>query len=607
MDSCRSKRQILILDCCHSGAFGRGTKGAEQKAVTETTFEGNGFGRVVLTASDSMQYALEGDQVISQTDLSLFTHFLLDGLQTGKADVNNDGQVSLDEWYDYTYSQVLSMTSSQIPHKWSYRQQGDLIIAKNPHAAIKAVELPVDLAKLLESPYSSVREAGVKELGALLHSHDPGLADLARVNLQKLTRDDSRAVSLAAAQAFSENAEPAGEKSSSPSDALEEPKPESPMSPDVREKVPVSSEDGSPLIVTGKKKEPAGTEPKKQAGRKIRGVAQAGDPRRGSSPGVKKIFKAPLPVVVISSFVVIGVIIWVSLMLGRAGTRSVPPSTDTSQPALTAESQGGETPAEPPAATAAITPAATMASIATAPGLSVPPTSTGEIVDDKGISMRLVRAGNFTMGSDNGDTDEKPVHEVYLDDFYIDTYEVTNALYKACVTSGPCYEPLDINYYGNSQFADHPVVYVDWNMALAYCAWRGAQLPTEAQWEKAARGIDKRTYPWGEGTDCGKANYEGCSAGTSNVMTHQSGISPYGVYDMAGNVWEWVADWYSDTYYQDTPRENPPGPASETLRLVRSGAWNQSASNVRTSFRNAKAPDTADNDIGFRCARPVIP
>jgi uncharacterized caspase-like protein len=101
MDSCRSKRQILILDCCHSGAFERGTKG-EQKAITENTFEGSGFGRIVLTASDSTQYALEGDQVIKQTELSLFTHFLLEGLKTGEADTNNDGHISLDEWYDYT-------------------------------------------------------------------------------------------------------------------------------------------------------------------------------------------------------------------------------------------------------------------------------------------------------------------------------------------------------------------------------------------------------------------------------------------------------------------------------------------------------------------------
>lgn len=203
MDSCRSKRQILILDCCHSGAFARGTKGV-QKAVTEVTFEGSGLGRVVLTASDSTQYALEGNQVLAQTNLSLFTHFLLEGLVTGEADANNDGYVSLDEWYDYTYAKVLTTTPKQVPRKWSYHQQGDLIIAKNLNAKKKVVELPIDLVRLLESPYWSAREVAIKELGTLLLSRDNDLADLARSTLEKLRNDDSRTVSAAAGKLLSE-------------------------------------------------------------------------------------------------------------------------------------------------------------------------------------------------------------------------------------------------------------------------------------------------------------------------------------------------------------------------------------------------------------------
>jgi formylglycine-generating enzyme required for sulfatase activity len=130
LDNCRSKRQILILDCCQSGAFARAKSGA-QKAITEATFEGTGYGRIVLTASDAVQYALEGDQVLNQTEFSLFTHFLLEGLKSGKADADNDGLVSLDEWYEYAYSQVRCVTSKQTPQKWSYRQQGALFIAKN--------------------------------------------------------------------------------------------------------------------------------------------------------------------------------------------------------------------------------------------------------------------------------------------------------------------------------------------------------------------------------------------------------------------------------------------------------------------------------------------
>ena len=203
MDSCRSKRQILILDCCHSGAFARGTKG-EQKAITETTFEGSGFGRVVLTASDSTQYALEGDQVIKQTELSLFTHFLLDGLKTGEADLNNDGLIALDEWYDYTYAKVVSETPRQVPHKWSYNQQGDLVIARNPYLKKKVVELPSELVQALESSFVGIRESAVNELGKYLRSRDPEVADLAVLSLKKMKEDDSRRISLLAGRLLAE-------------------------------------------------------------------------------------------------------------------------------------------------------------------------------------------------------------------------------------------------------------------------------------------------------------------------------------------------------------------------------------------------------------------
>ena len=197
MDSCRSKRQILVLDCCHSGAFERGTKG-EQKAITETTFEGSGFGRVVLTASDSTQYALEGDQVIKQTELSLFTHFLLEGLKTGEADTNNDGYISLDEWYDYTYTKVISETPRQIPHKWSYNQQGDLMIARNPFVKKRIVELPYELLQALESPFVGIRESAVNELGKYLRTRDTEMMQLAVSSLEKMKHDDSRRISLLA-------------------------------------------------------------------------------------------------------------------------------------------------------------------------------------------------------------------------------------------------------------------------------------------------------------------------------------------------------------------------------------------------------------------------
>ncbi len=203
MDSCRSRRQILVLDCCHSGAFARGTKG-EQKAITENTFEGSGFGRVVLTASDSTQYALEGDQVIKQSELSLFTHFLLDGLKTGEADMNHDGQVSLDEWYDYTYTRIIAETPRQVPHKWSYHQQGDLVIARNPFLKKKVPELPYELVQALESSFVGIRESAVTELGNYLHSPDLEMVQLAIASLERMREDDSRRISSLAGKLLTE-------------------------------------------------------------------------------------------------------------------------------------------------------------------------------------------------------------------------------------------------------------------------------------------------------------------------------------------------------------------------------------------------------------------
>ncbi|MCC6499702.1 MAG: SUMF1/EgtB/PvdO family nonheme iron enzyme [Anaerolineales bacterium] len=239
-----------------------------------------------------------------------------------------------------------------------------------------------------------------------------------------------------------------------------------------------------------------------------------------------------------------------------------------------------------------------------------------EIIDPKGITMRLVPAGEFSMGSENGSDDERPVHPVYLDAFYMDVYEVTNAAYQACVDVGACDPPQETSsytrssYYENSEFDNYPVIDVDWNQAKAYCAWRGGGLPTEAQWEKAARGDDGRTYPWGEEVSCNQANYHNgsnyCVGDTTEVGNYENGKSPYGMYDMAGNVWEWVNDWYDSDYYASSPSSNPSGPVSGQYRVLRGGAWDYLVVNlVRSAFRNRDAPDGIYNGIGFRCARSL--
>jgi formylglycine-generating enzyme required for sulfatase activity len=237
-----------------------------------------------------------------------------------------------------------------------------------------------------------------------------------------------------------------------------------------------------------------------------------------------------------------------------------------------------------------------------------------EMTDAQGIKMLLVPAGKFILGSENGNVNERPVQDVQLDAFYMDIYEVTNSAYKACVDAGQCTAPalntlggFITNYYDDAQYGNYPVVYVTWFQARSYCTWRGSQLPTEAQWEKAARGTDGPPYPWGQYINCDRANYENCARNsTSPVGSLPEGKSPYGLYDLSGNVWEWVADWYSDTYYQTSPfPSNPTGPQAGLFRVLRGGSFVDNENSQRSALRNRELPENFNWNIGFRCARDV--
>ena len=208
MDRSRSKRQVLVLDCCHSGAFAQGSKAETGGSVgTGPTFEGTGYGRVVLTATDATQYAWEGDKIIGEADNSVFTHYLVQGLQTGEADIDADGRITLDELYDYVYGQVVAKTPKQTPGKWSYKQQGDIVIARNPTPIVKPAELPAELKTVIESPFSNVRVGAVRELDRLLNGSNASLALAAFDAIKHLIEDDSRSVSSVASSALNAYAE----------------------------------------------------------------------------------------------------------------------------------------------------------------------------------------------------------------------------------------------------------------------------------------------------------------------------------------------------------------------------------------------------------------
>jgi len=234
-----------------------------------------------------------------------------------------------------------------------------------------------------------------------------------------------------------------------------------------------------------------------------------------------------------------------------------------------------------------------------------------QINDAKGVPMRLVPAGTFQMGNGNtgSSPDEQPLQDIYLESFYIDQYEVTNALYKACVDAGVCDPPKETSSdtrsnYWDSGYDNYPVIYVNWFMAKTYCEWRGAQLPTEAQWEKAARGTDGRTYPWGGGSHC-YANTAGCgyTYDTMPVGSFTYGLSPYGIYDMIGNVGEWVSSLY--ILYPYNPTDGREDLSSPGKRVVRGGTWGSGA--TTTTNRDRHEPDVADLYTGFRCASSILP
>ena len=238
--------------------------------------------------------------------------------------------------------------------------------------------------------------------------------------------------------------------------------------------------------------------------------------------------------------------------------------------------------------------------------------SEGITPDPAPAPMMLVPAGEFVMGAhqeyEMAEKDERTTHTVYLSAFSIDQYEVTTARYAKFIQETKRPAP---KYWSEEALKQHerkPVVGVDWNDAAAYCAWVEKRLPTGAEWEKAARGTDQRLYPWGSEEPSRQwANFDHCCEKGYEALTEvgsfEQGKSPYGVYDMAGNVWEWVADRYDEGSYGTNPERNPTGRSSGEKRMVRGGAWDSTSAYVRSSYRLGLSPTFRLDNIGFRCAK----
>lgn len=284
---------------------------------------------------------------------------------------------------------------------------------------------------------------------------------------------------------------------------------------------------------------------------------------------------------------------------------------------------------QPPTAEPTV-PTITRAPSSTTLATAVPQAGTVQRRGNDNAEMVFVPGGKFLMGSKEQEVeeaykdlervceycdndifeDEKPQQLVLLKSYWIDRYEVTNRQWNQCVDAGACKSPVASKsrthelYYGNSQYDNYPVINVSWNDARDYCAMMGKRLPTEAEWEKAARGTDGRIYPWGGNFEQNRVNNNWVVGDTMPVDSYPRGASPYGALNMAGNVSEWVNDWYDSDTYNSLSRENPKGPSSGVERVLRGGAFGDGSATVRAAGRRSRSDPRYSRDfIGFRCAQ----
>jgi formylglycine-generating enzyme required for sulfatase activity len=554
IDKSRSRRQIVMLDCCHSGAFARGSKAANNHRVNAgDAFDHNGYGTYVITATDTLQYAWEGDKLEGRYERSLFTHHVVEGLRTGQADIDQSGQITIENLYHYVHDRVREdgdEVRRQTPTRWVNKGDGSLIIARNPIV----INEPPPPQYQGELPLSEMRKL------MLIHLEAEDINDIAfDLNIpERLGEQPSKLIRRILAKLDER------EQLQELMLWLWQNKPEL---------CQVLFGDQKSVLLLGRSKPKPSHSTQSTPEKEIRPTQKT--PKREAS---SKLEDNP------------------PAKGGRITDDTFTPVAPKHEPILPIK----------PAIEVGTRPEPT-------PQTWTPPTL-------HGIEWVEIPAGPFWMGAAEKDyqayDEEKSGRQLGLPTYWIGKTAVTNAQYRAGVQARAVKAP---SHWKNGTPAtnmnNHPVVYVSWDDAIAYCQWLSQEsglqitLPSEAEWEKAARGEkDQRIYPWGNSIDLSKCNYMGSQIGsTTPIDKYPEGISPYGVWDMVGNVWEWTRS------KQDGYPYNPSDGREDLLkvgflralgdgnwRMLRGGSWRNNRRNIRVSYRFRNDPFSRGGSAGFR-------
>jgi formylglycine-generating enzyme required for sulfatase activity len=551
MDKSSSRRQVLILDCCHSGAFERGRKGS-LAAMTEATFEVNGYGREILTSSSATQYSLDGNELYGHAANSLFTRFVIQGLRTGEAAPGKE-LITLEQLYHYAHDRVIQQTPGMTPQRWVDRQQGTLIIARNPNPWVQAI--PPQLNALLENEDPWIREGAVRVLGNRLLRGDPTTAKGA---LQKLSEIRSVETHLSVQAAIDELLAATNEPSEQRQHA---------------------------------RKQTTQAEPAQRPATDSEHAAELQGDQLEQRVSVKLDFDAK-----ISTLAERLKALEASLMHEQEQRQWA----EAERKRLESETQQLRTRYLTPPDKEVLWQAGKVFRDHTQDGT-------------EGPQMIVIPAGTFAMGSAKTDrwrfSNEGPPHEVtFARPFALGVYAISFAEYDVFAQATGHKSPV-AEKWGRDR---RPVVNVSWDDASAYANWLSLQtgkpyrLPSESEWEYAARAGADSIYWWGNEIEHNRANCDGCGSKWDNQQTapvDAFSANPFGLYQMLGNVWEWVWDCWNDRY-RGAPTNGTAWIEGDcSRRVVRGGSWAMKPRHLRLTTRHWEMSDTRLNSLGFRLAR----